>query len=179
MHRHELVGEQLVAALHDGLRRIQDLRAGHLELPHDGGAVGGNRDPDARYDEIVGGERLALVMHRAGDGLDVHVAAQRVDGLDNVVARLGRLDQAAVREVAGLHGQERDPQRAPQGRRQRPVRINVEAQLVLQIFGPGADIDRLRLKRAAAEQHPVRHGMPVRKRYLDRPFPPARSGSAY
>ena len=160
----QLQAAELVAAPGDRLALVGRERAHQLELAHDGRAVERVAGADAGDDGVEALELAALELHGGAPAGDVQVAAQVVDDLRLVAARLGRLPQAGggvERRVAGEDGDlqaRRRTLRVAGARGESPPPRNDR---------PGSTRKRRR-SAGAAEQHPEAHLVAVGERELDR-----------
>src|SRR5581483_1204706 len=104
----QLEAAQLVAAAGDRRALVRGERAHHLELAHHRAAVERVRRTDARDHGVEALELLALEDDLRPPRRDVHVAAEVVDDLDLVAARLPRLPEAVGGVQVRVAGQESD-----------------------------------------------------------------------
>ena len=164
------MGQQLVARGDDARRGVEAIGAGAGELPQDRCAIGGDRGPDTRDHGIIIRQDAAIIVDLGMLRADPHIAAPRVDQLDNMAPFLARLDQTACGIGIRLPGQQRDPQR--------PFDRTLLGQLVIGLIGENvlqAGLiridDHVFPQGPAAQQHPEIHGLAIGQRNLDRPGP--------
>ncbi|MOA03559.1 hypothetical protein D3C78_1230710 [compost metagenome] len=100
----QLHGAQLVPGATDGHRAVEGHGIHHLELAQHGGAIEGDAGTDARDHGVIALQFPSFVVDGGAVGGDVHVAAQGVEHLDLMPARLRHLDQTAGGVVVGLAG---------------------------------------------------------------------------